>query len=1095
MDPSEPRPTERELFDQALELPAPEVAAFLESACADAALRARVTALVDSVDVAAGVLPDEPSGWASDWAAGGEEPGLVIGRYRLEKIIGQGGFGVVWLAWQREPVERRVALKILKLGLDTRAVVARFAAERQALAMMEHPNVAQVYDAGATPGGRPFFVMEYLPGEPLFAYALAKKLTVARRLELMQQAAAAVQHAHQKGIIHRDLKPSNIIVVEVDGRAVPKIIDFGIARIVSAEPAAELTLAGQCWGTPAYMSPEQLAGGPLDTRTDVYSLGVILFELIAGVPAMQRQPAAPPALPPSRRVTRMAPAEAQTAAEQRSTTPRQLAGLLRGELDWIVMKAAADDPAQRYDSAGALREDLRRFQEGHPVSAGPPSAWYRAGKFIGRNKVWFAAGAAALVAMIAGTVVSLVYARRAGDSEQRMAAALYDARITEARAVRQSGRPGQRLRALASVAAAAQIRPTPELRDEALAAMTLPDVLAVANLDVIPETSPVVDYDFASDLLITGRQDRVEVLRYRLTTGESLGPMPLPLRLTGSFKFCLSHGGGILAFYPKEIIAGTGADLTFYETASGRKLCAVPGADFVGDGCAFLAGGTVAVIPMRAGGLSVVNVATGVEERRIETGGRITRVRADTAGARLLASLSDQRQVLLLDAATGTITRKFSMGSSGIYSDFSPDGRLVGFGDRAGNLRTLDLSSIQAEGSVATADFNGHPNTISSVDFVLSGQFLLSAGWDLTVRLWSPQGQQFLILEAGKVKVAPGGDRFLVWQGKRVQLLDLIPAAECPVISQTPPLQKAWAAFSPDGKSIATKVSGGTLVSSWPAARPVARLEGHHWSLAFDPAGERLYTAGKSGLRVWSMTDMPADGRLRVLTADRSKEMASGIQGQCAVSADGRWLASISTHGSGEFPRTLSVFRLPSGEPATALPWTSAGVESVVFDPAGRWLAASWWRGRGFNIWETASWKPLAHREQEVESIVLAGSADGRYLASCSSSELCLWETSRWQPVLRVPFEPVSAAARPVALSPDGGLLAFESAPSRVRLLVPETGAVVATLTLPFPEAVDHLVFSPDGQTLAAGTRTRTWCFDLPGMREHLRKLGLDFGP
>ena len=174
MDPSPPSPTERELFDKALELTAPEVAAFLESACADAALRARVAALVDSVEVAAGVLPDEPSGWSSDWAAGGEEPGLVIGRYRLEKIIGQGGFGVVWLAWQREPVERHVALKILKVGLDTRAMVARFAAERQALAMMDHPNVAQVYDAGATPGGRPFFVMEYLSGEPLFASALAK---------------------------------------------------------------------------------------------------------------------------------------------------------------------------------------------------------------------------------------------------------------------------------------------------------------------------------------------------------------------------------------------------------------------------------------------------------------------------------------------------------------------------------------------------------------------------------------------------------------------------------------------------------------------------------------------------------------------------------------------------------------------------------------------------------------------------------------------------------------------------------------------------------------------------------------------------------
>ena len=389
------RMTERQLFDEAMMLPPADVPSFLQSACPDdAALRARVLALLDSSALAEGVLPDEPAGWPAGWEAIVGEQGQVIGRYRLESIVGEGGFGVVWRARQQEPVRRTVALKILKPGLDTRAVVARFEAERQTLAMMDHPNVAHVYDAGATPAGRPYFVMEYLEGEPLFSFAAQRRLTVAERLSLMEQAAAAVQHAHQKGIIHRDLKPSNIIVVEVDGRPVPKIIDFGIARTTEPERDADLTLAGQRWGTPAYMSPEQLSGQPVDTRTDIYSLGVILYELIAGVPAMARSIANRPngggeieMAPPSRRVTRLTADESVAAAGERSTTPRQLAGQLRGELDWIVMKAAAHDPARRYDSAGALREDLMRFQSGQPVTAGPPTARYRAGKFIRRHKV------------------------------------------------------------------------------------------------------------------------------------------------------------------------------------------------------------------------------------------------------------------------------------------------------------------------------------------------------------------------------------------------------------------------------------------------------------------------------------------------------------------------------------------------------------------------------------------------------------------------------------------------------------------------------------------------------------------------------------
>jgi WD40 repeat protein/predicted Ser/Thr protein kinase len=1094
MNAASPAPTERELFDAAISLPAEAVDAYLQENCPDQSLRARIGALLTSATAAeaAQLLPDEPAGWAP--LRQEEQPGDLLGRFRLERIIGQGGFGVVWLARQQEPVQREVAVKILKAGLDTGAVVARFAAERQALAMMDHPNVAHVYDAGATASGRPYFVMEYLEGEPLFAYMAARRLKVTDRLALMLQAAAAVQHAHQKGIIHRDLKPSNIIVVEQDGRPVVKIIDFGIAKMVSAEAGADVTLAGQHWGTPAYMSPEQHAGEPLDTRTDVYSLGVILYELMAGVPALM-PPASPEdtPLPPSRRVTRLPPDEMLTAAEQRSTTPRQLAGVLRGDLDWIVMKAVAAERGQRYDSAGALRDDLQRFLAGEAVSAGPPAAWYRAGKFIRRHRVKFAAAAAAVLALVAGTIVSLVYAQRAHQATLAMSAALYEARLTEARAVRQTGLPGQRLRALAAVAEAARLRPAPELRDEALAAMVLPDIAPVASLEVIPETGPVVDYDFTADLLVVGRQDSAEVLRYRLSTGEKLGPVPLPPRLTGSFKFCLSPGARILALYPNALFdrVSIGRSLTFYETASGRRICEVAGADFDSRGCEFLPDGR-AIIPMERGGLSVVKVETGMEERRIETGGRIYEVRADAAGARLLACRHSPPAAMLIDFEGGTITRTFPV-QGGSVANFSPDGRLAAFGDSSGKVRTVDLSAAGKGGRLPSAELSGHTSNVTSAEFVLGGQMVATTGWDNTVRLWNPGGRQLLMLDAGRAMIAPDGNRLLVWQGKRVQLFDLIASPECRVISQTEATTIARTEFSPDGNRVATTVSDGWLVSTWPELRPLARLSGRQHAMVFDPAGTRLFTSG-DGLRAWPLATInTAAGTVQTATEKDSTLIAAGRIGPCTISADGRWLAVSAGHDTTE--RRLEIFSLPTCERVASLPWTAASVESIVFDPSGKWMAASWWRGKGFSVWDTGTWKSVALRETGVATLRLTVSQDGHWLASSSSSEICLWDTASWQAVRRFPVEPTSQFALPAAFAPQGGLLAFVIDPRRVRLLHAETGGVVAEFTLPCADRIGDLTFSPDGATLAVGTLARTWFLDLPRMQTHLQKLGLDFGP
>jgi WD40 repeat protein len=272
----------------------------------------------------------------------------------------------------------------------------------------------------------------------------------------------------------------------------------------------------------------------------------------------------------------------------------------------------------------------------------------------------------------------------------------------------------------------------------------------------------------------------------------------------------------------------------------------------------------------------------------------------------------------------------------------------------------------------------------------------------------------------------------------------------------------------------------------------VARLAGTHKSVAFGAGGARLYTSGSAGVCSWDMDGLPAGGPAPNITMHDDNVIAGGTWMECALTSDGRLLASATGYGQDVEKRKVEVFSLPSRQ---SLPWTSPGIGSLVFDPSGRWLAASWWRGRGFTVWETATWKPVATRETDVASLVLAASADGRYLASCYSSELCLWETGEWKPALRVAFDPIAASPRQVAIAPHGDLVAFESEPYRIRLIRPDTGATIATLTLPLRDQIHHLAFSPDGNALAVSTAARTWFFDLPKMREHLHRLGLDFGP
>jgi serine/threonine protein kinase/tetratricopeptide (TPR) repeat protein len=442
------------VFDEAIELTGRERLAFLGRVCAaDAALRSRVEVLLRAAEVDDDFLR-EPGAAQQTVQAAMERPGARIGPYRLLDLIGEGGFGSVYLADQEHPVRRRVALKIIKLGMDTRAVVARFEQERQALAMMDHPNIAKVFDAGATATGRPYFVMELVEGAPITEYCDRARLSISDRLALFMQVCSAVQHAHMKGVIHRDLKPSNILVRDADKtvaaipassagpagpRAIVKVIDFGIAKAME-RPLTDHTLfteQGQPIGTPEYMSPEQADPHPargsrdLDTRTDVYSLGVVLYELLTGLPPFDARQLRFAALAeiqriirevePPRPSTRLShagslgmPSLASVAA-QRAIEPARLGSLLRGELDWIVMRALDKDRTRRYESPSALGADVARYLAGQAVLAAPPSRVYTARKFIRRNRGPVLATLLVAGALAAGAVttsVEMVKARR-----------------------------------------------------------------------------------------------------------------------------------------------------------------------------------------------------------------------------------------------------------------------------------------------------------------------------------------------------------------------------------------------------------------------------------------------------------------------------------------------------------------------------------------------------------------------------------------------------------------------------------------------------------------------------------------------------------
>ena len=519
-----------ELFREAVDLPREDRERFVRDRCGlDAELAEHVLALIARAPRDSGIGLD-PTLTPGEPAEEESPPESRIGPYRLIERVGEGGFGVVYRAQQDAPVRRQVALKVIKLGMDTRQVMARFDAERQALAILDHPNIARVIDAGATETGRPFFVMELVTGTPITEYCDQQRMTVRQRVELLEPVCQAVQHAHQKGIIHRDLKPGNVLVSVVDGKAVPKIIDFGIAKAIDQRltEATLFSLENQMIGTPAYMAPEQAGGATdIDTRADVYSLGVILYELLTGVTPFDVQRLRSAAyheiqrivrdVEPPRPSTRLSQIQQlPSVAANRAVDPGRLSQSIRGELDWIVMKCLEKDRARRYETANGLAADLRRYLSDEPVIASPPSRLYRTRKLLRRHKVAFAVATGFVAVLAAATGISLWQAKVALQQRDRA-----DREAAEARSQRNEAERRQReSEALISfinsdvfAGATPERMPDPRVRTEIATRMLHPAAEAAAlRLGGEPLVKAAVMNQIGKSLYLLGRAADAEPL-------------------------------------------------------------------------------------------------------------------------------------------------------------------------------------------------------------------------------------------------------------------------------------------------------------------------------------------------------------------------------------------------------------------------------------------------------------------------------------------------------------------------------------------------------------------------------------------------------
>jgi serine/threonine protein kinase/WD40 repeat protein len=1053
-----------------------------------------------------------PSEKAGDW----------IGPYHLLQEIGRGGCGVVYMAEQTEPVRRKVALKVIKLGMDTRQVVARFEAERHALALMDHPNIAKVLDAGATSTGRPYFVMELVGGVKITDYCDRHQLTARERLNLFIPVCRAIQHAHQKGIIHRDIKPSNVLVALQDGVAVPKVIDFGIAKATQGRLTDQtlFTAFEQFIGTPAYMSPEQaqLGGLDVDTRSDIYSLGVLLYELLtgrtpfdakeligSGLEAMRRTICEKEPPRPSTRLNReiagkdsnkeqlsgVTAAETDTPARPAQLFQSQeFIELLQGDLDWIVMKCLEKDRARRYETATGLATDLQRHLNQEPVLARPPSTIYQAQKFVRRHRLAVGSAVAITLVLLLGIAISTWQAIRATKAERTQARLLtevekakqaateklWSAYLAEARARRVSGQSGQRFESLRAIRAATAIRPSPELRDEAIASLVLADIELVGRKDFNQARSQA-GTGGNQQYYAVGDSNNIVRLR-RVADDRELASHSFAGRIDGI---------GIFSPDSRVVPVYVGQHCFFWNWENNVMITPVHknpmGYYFTPDGnCLATSDPTNIVLQNLSDGTTTASISLVGLSLPPKTGW----YRFDPALKRVAFYPGANTNVFILDVATGHTLATLSHPSFLYTLSWHLEGRY---------LATISDAFVFIWDSLSGKVAKKIPfESPVSLAFNHQGNLLAVSGWDSQTHLLEfPSGRELVsIYASGNIVGFAPDDRRLAtqgWDGNSLGFFEINSGFGLKTLYEN--LERTEygggpLVYSSDGRLLAFAVFGGVRVSDTRDNLELGIVGGDGASPSgFDAKDKHLLVLNaQENWRYDVLSNVTND----LLSLGQPTMESTGLpiveltaDGSIAVGyRDGCWVV-VRSDNFQELARTGPVIQR----------------DGITISPDGRFLACNAWHHPGIKVWDAKTGKllkelPADDGHSDTAAFVYF-SPDSRQLAISTRDEFSFYDTTTWQCVRRIAQEPGNDFPGFTAFSHDGKLFAGVHTRKMVRLYDTETGKVLADLKAP-GNGITGLSFNPAvTQLLQVESRQAVRAWDLKAIREQLAEMRLDW--
>ena len=1102
--------THDDIFEVARQLPAGEREAYLQEACRDEAQRKRVRALLEEAGEADAFFEEsdeeEPTPpLIPPVAVINEKAGDVIGPYTLRQRLGEGGFGVVWMAEQKEPISRMVALKVVKAGMDTKQVLARFAAERQALAMMDHPHIAHVLDAGATESGRPYFAMELVKGIPITKFCDERGFSTRERLALFRDVCSAINHAHQKGIIHRDIKPSNVMITLHGDKPVVKVIDFGIAKATQGKLTDQtlFTRFEQFIGTPAYMSPEQavLSGLDIDTRSDVYALGILLYELLTGETPFDGKTLLSKGYDEMRRIIREVdppkPSSklATLSQENRTTVARthhieadQVQRLIEADLDWIIMKAIEKDRARRYDTANALSMDIKRYLENEPVTASPPSTAYQFKKFARRHKGAFRTAAVIAVALVAGTVISTWQAIRATRAEGTQRTLRAAAEVAQADAMEQrkeaeeARREEQRLRHLAQLEAyaadmkAAQAALQQSSRQQAVNLLDQywpkpgePDLRGPEWRLLWQESRGHEAYTWGHPGMVSGAvfspngKEMVTasfdgILRvWNVASGKLIAQFDRGIRDEWArLSFCYLPDG-------ESLVTASRHGLTLLDTSSWLPKELIPLEDRYAGSLHSMNlrsspdGQWVAMAPSRDNPIRIWNTQTwesfDLEDRThgrtaFSPDGKSLAIASVRHGAVTVWDLESRERILNLKTPS---LYPDGDGEDWFLVEWTPDGkRLVG-GSFFGQVAMWD-----ARTGTEIWSRKAHGSRIYGLAVSHDGSQFASGGFDQRIHIWDTTTRELRMTLQGhlneiwSLKYSPD-DRFLVTSSKdgTAKLWD----------AQSIPPKASWALEADEYVLGYTKEERGYLTVSpdrselrrWRGPQLIQTLQGPHRfhsnHTVFSPSTQDLHVlVGENELQTYDANSLEL---LHSVT----------LSGECSmlyhVSPDGRWLT-----GRGLNSRHLLVWNLRTGEMVAqvdTLQGSSNSRDLAIFSPDGRILAYAdvEWK---VVLLDVETWEVIrSHEPHPWRLYALSFSPDSQVLASSSwAGDIRLTEVAAGDEAT-IPLLGHGSGVHGHSFSSDGATILSGGDDYSVRMWNVGTGREM----LVFPAAANRLARAP----------------------------------